>query len=303
MWGDAYGNRLGPCSWWTNHIWVWVGTIDVEVRKRCVWLWWSLAWVCRRLWCWTYIGVGDHRTTPWWGGAWEVERLRWSTRSWLMEDMLLPESKRTSCGLLRIVAMAVHTGELEDVDACMCGGCAPFNTPRLSFPTGRSGNYCQPTVLAHFAYVFGCSISDNVSSRAHSCCKKKHLGLPCASRVGRFLLACSWAFWISISIGVALLLYCFSELTLDDQLIWSSVCVVASMRCAMRMASWNVLGPWLRTQRYISGRSRGHKKNSFIDSGIVEFAWVSNCCNLIANCVTGSCCCFIVSSCLQGRLS
>ena len=105
-------------------------------------------------------------------GALEVERLRRSTRSWLMEDMLLPDSKRTSWGLLRIVAMIVHTGELEDVDACMCGGCAPFNTPRLSFPTGRSDNYCQPSVLAHFSSVFGCSISDSVSSCAHSCCKK-----------------------------------------------------------------------------------------------------------------------------------
>ena len=63
------------------------------------------------------------------GGTLEVVRLRRSTKSWLMEDMLLPESKRTSCGLLRTVAMAVHTGELEDVDTCMCGGCAPFNTP------------------------------------------------------------------------------------------------------------------------------------------------------------------------------
>ena len=99
------------------------------------------------------------------GGAFEVERLRRATRSWLMEDMLLPESKRTSCGLLRIVDKVVHTGELEDVDACICGGCAPFNTLRLSFPTGWSDNYCQPTVLAHFASVFGCSISDSVSSR------------------------------------------------------------------------------------------------------------------------------------------
>ena len=106
------------------------------------------------------------------GGALEVERLRRATRSWLMEDMLLPESKRTSCGLLRIVAKVVQTGELEDVDACICGGCAPFNTPRLSFPTGRFGNCCQLTVLAHSASEFGCSIFDSVSSRAHSCCKK-----------------------------------------------------------------------------------------------------------------------------------
>ena len=75
MWGDAYGNRVGPCSWWTNHIRVWVETIDVEVRRRCAWLWWSLAWVCRQLWCQTCIGVGDRRTTPWWGGLWRLKDL------------------------------------------------------------------------------------------------------------------------------------------------------------------------------------------------------------------------------------
>ena len=57
-----------------------------------------------------------------------------------MEDMILPESKRTSCALWRIVVMVVHTGELEEVDVCMCGGCAPFNTPQLNFPTGQPSN-------------------------------------------------------------------------------------------------------------------------------------------------------------------
>ena len=46
---------------------VW-GTIDAKVRKRCVWLWLGQAWVCRQLWCCNDIGVGDRRTTPWWGG-------------------------------------------------------------------------------------------------------------------------------------------------------------------------------------------------------------------------------------------
>ena len=56
-----------------GHVSQQVGTIDVEVRKRCVWLWWSLAWVCRRLWCWSYIGVGDRRITPWWGRLWRLK--------------------------------------------------------------------------------------------------------------------------------------------------------------------------------------------------------------------------------------
>ena len=68
--------------------------------------------------------------------------------------------------------MVVHTGELEEVDVCMCGGCAPFNTPQLNFPTGQPSNCCQPSVLAHSAFMFDCSISDSVSSRAHSYCRK-----------------------------------------------------------------------------------------------------------------------------------
>ena len=99
------------------------------------------------------------------GGALEVVRLRRLAKSWLMEDMLLLELKRTSCGLLRIVAMVVHMGEHEDVDACMGRGCALFNTPRHSFPTGRPNNYGQLT-------MFGCSIFYSASSRAHSYCKK-----------------------------------------------------------------------------------------------------------------------------------
>ena len=55
----------------------------------------------------------------------------------------------------------------------VCAGvCAPFNTPRLSFLTGRPGNCCQPTMLAHSAFLFDCSISNSVSSHTHSYCKK-----------------------------------------------------------------------------------------------------------------------------------
>ena len=51
-------------------------------------------------------------------------------------------------------------------------GCAPSNTPLLSFSTGRPSNCGRRTLLAHSVCVFDCSISYNVFSHAHSYCKQ-----------------------------------------------------------------------------------------------------------------------------------
>ena len=56
------------------------------------------------------------------GGAWLVGSCNWATKSALMEEMLLPKSRRTSWVVCWRWAIVVHTGEVDDVEAWMCGG-------------------------------------------------------------------------------------------------------------------------------------------------------------------------------------
>ena len=80
-------------------------------------------------------------------------------------------------------------------------GVCSLQQPRFSFPTGRPSNYCQPTVLAHSASVFDCSIFDSVSSRAHSYCRKNtYVFLVHHALVGPFLVVVErfgrWLPWL-----------------------------------------------------------------------------------------------------------
>ena len=88
------------------------------------------------------------------------------TKSALMEEMLLPESRRTSWVMCWRRAIVVQTGEVDDVEAWTCGGSLVVGetgevddvemwtcgggTPHISFPGAQRGTHHRLT---------GCSAS------------------------------------------------------------------------------------------------------------------------------------------------
>ena len=71
------------------------------------------------------------------------------TKSMLIEEIVLPESKRDSCDVLAICANVEYTSRLEEVAAWMCGRCSFVSFPLGGFSIPRRVTWNQPIVLEH----------------------------------------------------------------------------------------------------------------------------------------------------------
>ena len=130
------------------------------------------------------------------GGAWLVGSCNRVPKSALMEEMLLPESRRTSWVVCWRRAIAVQTGDVDDVEAWTCGGglivgetgevddvetwtCgggSPYGTPRISFPGARRRR--QRRLIGRSASVGDFATFSSDAECGHSCCSRNIWGVP-----------------------------------------------------------------------------------------------------------------------------
>ena len=92
----------------------------VSMHVTCVCEWYSHCWSSKRILM---------------GSAWLLRSCNWASKSVLMEEMLLPESRRTSWVVCWTRAIVVQLGEVDDVEAWMCWGGSPYDTPHITFLT------------------------------------------------------------------------------------------------------------------------------------------------------------------------
>ena len=111
------------------------------------------------------------------GGASNCFSFNWLTIVTLMEEMLLPESSRTSWMLFSICRNVEQIRRLEEAEACIWGWCSSPTSSTTRFPGAVQVMLHQLIWHVSFAVAGNSWIFCNISWRVHNYCRKNTLGV------------------------------------------------------------------------------------------------------------------------------